>query len=118
MGDALERLDVLIDWKMFSAELERIDRKERKPPLSWQRAVRLRPAGNVGASDDRDREVPSQSTGGEVQPLPIRTLALRSRNSPASSARSSKDNAPPPPEFPECPDIVTLTDFTVSVVDA
>ena len=29
-GDALERLDAVIDWEMFRAELERIDRKERK----------------------------------------------------------------------------------------
>jgi hypothetical protein len=29
-GDALERLDALIDWEMFRPELERIDRKERK----------------------------------------------------------------------------------------
>ena len=29
-GDALERLDAVIDWKMFRAELERIDHKERK----------------------------------------------------------------------------------------
>ena len=29
-GDALERLDAVIDWEMFRAALERIDRKERK----------------------------------------------------------------------------------------
>ena len=29
-GDALERLDAVVDWEMFWAELERIDRKERK----------------------------------------------------------------------------------------
>jgi len=29
-GDALERLDAVIDWEMFRAELERIDHKERK----------------------------------------------------------------------------------------
>lgn len=28
-GDALERLDALIDWELFRPELERIDRKER-----------------------------------------------------------------------------------------
>ena len=29
-GDALERLDAVIDWEMFRGELERIDHKERK----------------------------------------------------------------------------------------
>ena len=29
-GDALERLDAVVDWEMFRPELERIDRKERK----------------------------------------------------------------------------------------
>jgi transposase len=29
-GDALERLDTVIDWEMFRPELERIDHKERK----------------------------------------------------------------------------------------
>jgi len=29
-GDALERLEAVIDWEMFRSERERIDRKERK----------------------------------------------------------------------------------------
>ncbi len=41
-GDALERLNAIVDWAMFRADLERIDRKERKSAAGRKPTDRVR----------------------------------------------------------------------------
>ncbi len=41
-GDALERLNAIVDWEMFRADLERIDRKERKSTAGRKPTDRVR----------------------------------------------------------------------------